>query len=194
VKRLILLLIALAAPALAQPAALLEALKAPQSATSLQLAGLGLEKVPAEVLTLSNLQQLVLNENRLSALPDLARLTRLEVLWVAGNRIASWSLPPSLKDLDLGRNALGAVPAPVWELGSLRVLSLRQNHLDALPRDVSRLAFLEVLDLSRNRLTTVPTELSLLKHLRVLDLTGNPITLPEQTRLKGALPGVDVTF
>lgn len=185
----------LAGAAWAQPAALLEALKAPQAATSLQLAGLGLEAVPPEVSALTNLQQLVLNENKLTALPNLG--AKLEVLWVAGNRITGW--PASLagcplRDLDAGRNGLTEVPNVVWELGALKTLSLRQNQLTSLPRDISRLTALEVLDVSKNRLTSMPVELSLCKRLKVLDMSGNPVTPAEQARLKAALPGVDITF
>lgn len=194
--RRILLALLLTAVAAAQPPALLEALKNPSAATSLQLAGLGLESVPPEVTTLPNLQQLVLNENRLTALPE-GLGSRLEVLWVAGNRIARWPASLSrcpLRDLDVGRNGLTEVPPVVWELGSLKTLSLRQNQLAALPRDLSRLTALEVLDVSKNRLTSLPAEVSLLKQLKVLDLSGNPVTPAEQARLKAALPGVDVTF
>lgn len=194
--RRLLLVLLLAVSAWAQPAALLEALKSPQTATSLQLAGLGLEALPAEVTALPNLQQLVLNENRLTSLPE-GLSPRLEVLWVAGNRIARW--PASLarcplRDLDIGRNNLTEVPAVVWELVSLKTLSLRQNQLATLPRDISRLTALEVLDASKNRLTALPAEIGLLKRLKVLDLSGNPITSAEQTRLKAALPGADITF
>jgi len=195
-RRYLLCLLLATTAAWAQPAALLEALKNPTAATSLQLAGLGMESVPPEVSALSNLQQLVLNENRLTALPE-GLSSRLEVLWVAGNRIASW--PASLarcplRDLDAGRNGLTEVPPVFWELGSLKTLSLRQNQLSALPRDISRLTALEVLDVSKNRLTSLPAEVSLLKRLKVVDLSGNPVTPAEQARLKAALPGVDLTF
>ncbi len=195
-RRWLTILILLAAAAWAQPAALLEALKAPQAATSLQLAGLGLEVVPPEVTALTNLQQLVLNENKLTALPE-GLGPKLEVLWVAGNRITRW--PASLarcplRDLDAGRNGLTEVPSVVWELGGLKTLSLRQNQLASLPRDVSRLTALEVLDVSKNRLASMPVELSLCKRLKVLDMSGNPVSPAEQARLKAALPGVDITF
>jgi internalin A len=142
---------------------------------------------------------------RLSNIPqELANLTALESLNLAGNAIETITLNPevlpknlqkldlrgneatSISDLpinltaltilDLSFNELTALPDSLGSLLHLKKLVLRSNQLIALPAALGKLAALEFIDLSRNRLTALPDSLGKLLHLKQLDLSNNKLT------------------
>jgi internalin A len=129
-------------------------------AQMLDLSGLGLTELPAEIGRLTKLQNLYLHRNQLTGLPkQFSRLTNLQALWLLGNRLTE--LPPEL-----------------GQLTNLRVLELGENRLTELPTWIGRLANLVALHLHDNRLTGLPAELGHLPNLQSLALGGNPLALP----------------
>lgn len=80
----------------------------------LRLEQVGLRALPPSIARLSNLRELALRGNALTALPDLAAMTRLEVL-------------------DLRANQLAEIPATVCSLPALAKLDLRWNPLHEVP-------------------------------------------------------------
>ncbi|XP_044594812.1 protein artichoke-like [Cotesia glomerata] len=89
---------------------------------------------------LVNLKKLILDDNRLSALPDLSKLKNLELFSIARNEISS------LRKFDFDK------------LENLKSLNLSYNNLgEIIPGTFNGLESLEILDLSGNKLQTLST-------------------------------------
>ncbi|MBI4037175.1 leucine-rich repeat domain-containing protein [Candidatus Daviesbacteria bacterium] len=99
----------------------------------LDLSNQGLEKLPAYVLKMSNLEELDISNNRLTgALPaEIHDLRKLRVL-------------------DASDNLMTGVPAEVGQLQNLEVLDLSNNKLTGLPNELGNLKKLKKLNLSDN--------------------------------------------
>ena len=139
---------------------------------------------------LTALEQLRLNENPLTELPDgvFDNLTSLAQLEMRENRLTE--LPDDVFDnltslwrLGMFGNPLTELPADVFDnLTSLRWLSLNGNNLTELPADVfDNLTSLTILDLDANDLTELPADVfDNLTSLTELWLSGNDLTeLPD---------------
>ena len=109
--------------------------------------------------------------------------------WLSDRPIGEWR---GVRTNDHGRvtelilrdnGLVGAVPADLATLSSLKVLVLASNHLDGeIPPELGKLSNLEVLSLSMNRLRgEIPGELGDLSNLVNLRLDGNQLT--------GVIPG-----
>lgn len=99
----------------------------------LDLSNQGLEKLPAYVLKMSNLEELNISNNQISgALP--AEIHDLR----------------NLRVLDVSDNLMTGVPAEVGQLQNLEVLNLSNNKLTGLPNELGNLKKLRVLNLSGN--------------------------------------------
>ncbi|HUA27987.1 MAG TPA: COR domain-containing protein [Streptosporangiaceae bacterium] len=155
-------------------------------ASSLDLAGLGLESLPPALSRLTQLTGLNLARNHLASLPDwIGGLTSLTRLNLTGNRLAG--LPDRLGDLtaltelSLRGNHLTALPDALGNLSALADLDVTGNRLTALPDRIGDLTALASLDLTRNRLTRLPARIGDLRGLLSLSLTRNQlIALPEE--------------
>lgn len=146
----------------------------------LDLAGIGLRRVPDEVWTLTKLTDLQLSNNRISSLPDaIGNLTSLERLGLAGNRLAS--LPDgiggceSLEGLWAHGNLLGTLPDTIGRCERLRNLMLAGNRLRALPDSIGALDGLEELSVPGNELEAIPETVGGCVSLRSIDVHGNKI-------------------
>ncbi len=149
-------------------------------AVTLDLAGLGLTRLPPEICRLTKLTALDLAHNRLATVPlEIDPLTQLQQLDLSHNLIES--LPAALADLatlaqlNLSHNRLATVPPELGQLTQLTRLDLSHNRLAALPPTLGHLTRLTRLYLSHNRLTTVPPELGQLTHLTRLYLDHNSL-------------------
>lgn len=101
---------------------------------NLDLGDCGLEELPAEVGSLTNLISLNLNGNRLKKLPpEIGNLTRL-------------------RDLNLNNNFLSELPAEIGLMTRLQTIRLRANHLTELPGEMRLLQALQILELQGNPL------------------------------------------
>ncbi|KNC56268.1 serine/threonine protein kinase [Thecamonas trahens ATCC 50062] len=138
------------------------------------------------------LRVLILNDNKLSSIPRLDRLTALQRVELAGNKLDAkvWdSLAEcgSLNSLDLARNKLKSVPDDLHLCHPhLTSLSLAGNAMRKLPPRVFANAHgllhldlpssLMRLDASGNRLATLPEALSGLHDLVWLCISHNELT------------------
>lgn len=175
-------------------------------ATSLDLSGCGLTRIPDEVLALGDtLERLDLGRNPIAALPhDFARLRRLRVLFGSGTRcrvlppvlgacealtqigfrgagvetVPAESLPPRLRWLTLTDNRIEALPAALGARPALTKLMLSGNRLSSLPDTFAGAASLELLRLSANRFEHLPGFLDDLPRLAWLAYAGNPAEPP----------------
>ncbi|MEM8722286.1 MAG: leucine-rich repeat domain-containing protein, partial [Cyanobacteria bacterium P01_G01_bin.39] len=156
-----------------------------EEATELDLAGMELTELPAEIGKLSKLTKLTLGKfdqenfqiigNNLSSLPaEIGQLTNLSVLDLRGNSLSS--LPASIGQLTnlsvfyLRGNSLSSLPASIGQLTNLSVLDLRGNSLSSLPASIGQLTNLTRLDLDNNSLSSLPASIGQLTNLSVLDL------------------------
>ncbi len=100
---------------------------------SVFLSNKGLEKLPAEVLANTSIEELDISFNNLTgALPaEIRHLKNLRVL-IAGN------------------NKMTGVPAEMGQLSSLEFLDLSNNDLTGLPNELGNLKNLKTLNLSGN--------------------------------------------
>lgn len=99
----------------------------------LDLSNKDLDKLPAYVLKMSDLEELIISNNRLTgALP--AEIHDLR----------------SLRVLDASNNLMTGVPAEVGQLQNLEILNLSNNKLTGLPNELGNLKKLKVLNLSGN--------------------------------------------
>ncbi len=131
-------------------------------------------------------------------MPDLSKLTRLEILYLHDNALTDLPrLPRSVTYLNVSENPLTELPAwhlealielraldlgltalPSFDLPSLRELHLRGNAFSEVPEVVRSLRELRLLDLRANRLTAVPDWIVELPRLEKLDLRWNEVFDP----------------
>ncbi|CAO1622868.1 unnamed protein product [Parajaminaea phylloscopi] len=102
-----------------------------------------------------SLTSLELGGNRLRAIENIGRLTKLTELWLGKNKITK------LENLEA--------------FTSLRILSIQSNRITKI-ENLSALTDLEELYISHNGLTSLGDGLKDLKKLRVLDIAGNRVT------------------
>jgi hypothetical protein len=147
---------------------------------SLNLSNLRLTSLPASINTLTQLQTIFCDQNRLTTLPDLSRLTQLQTLFCGQNFLTALpdlSRLTQLQRLNCSSNQLTTLP-DLSTLTQLQRLNCSSNQLTALP-DLSTLTQLQQLSCYNNRLTALP-DLSTLTQLQYLSCSNNQLTaLPE---------------
>ncbi len=126
--------------------------------------------LPAVVLAMDHIQELVLISNNLTCLPsDLSLLT-------------------SLSKIQLSKNLLEDIPPPIYNLSRLASLDVADNSISVMPPLPPNLVTLEELHMQGNRLGTVPRSIGHLLSLKVLDLSFNQIAvLPDEIGLCASL-------
>ncbi|KAK5897913.1 hypothetical protein CgunFtcFv8_015375 [Champsocephalus gunnari] len=135
------------------------------------------------LFTLSNITQLVLSHNKLTAVPaNISELRNLEVLNMFNNQIEELPTQISslqkLKHLNLGMNRLSELlPGNFFYLTTLRALYLSDNDFEALPADIGKLGKLQILSMRDNDLTSLPKEIGDLAQLKELHIQGNRLTV-----------------
>ncbi|XP_050443483.1 leucine-rich repeat-containing protein 15 isoform X2 [Adelges cooleyi] len=141
----------------------------------LDLSGLGLDSIPANVENMNHVKRLNLSHNHIH---EIHKFT-LQNLW-------------DLEELVLDHNSISDIvsinPSIAFNYNkNLKMLNLSSNPLTDLGRDVSTMLYsesLEVLDVSNCQIISLlgPLVLSGLRKLSYLNLSGNPLT-----RLDGVL-------
>ena len=158
-------------------------LKGLSSLLTLEVIGTKLKSLHAETAThIPNLLQLVLIENRLTALPDLSNMTQLTRLHVYSNELTL--LPPLPKNIVIlfaYNNKLTSLPVTFSGLRQLRQCRLFNNRLAAFPEGIGGLENLEELLAWNNTIEKLPESISHLKKLKAADVRNNKLSvLPEK--------------
>ena len=159
--------------------------------------------IPAELGSLSNLQELWLDANQLSgSIPaELGDLSSLETLWLSTNQL-SGPIPAelgglsNLQSLAFSVNQLsGPIPAELGSLSNLQSLAFSVNQLSGpIPAELGSLSNLENLYLNANQLSgSIPAELGGLSNLQYLSLTANQLSGPIPAEL-GSLSNLESLY
>ena len=162
--------------------------------TKLDLAGLELEELPAQIGKCTQLETLLLGKfdekgrwigNKLTEFPDVVlQLTNLKILDLGGNQITS--IPEAiaqlsnLTQLNLMSNQITSIPETIAQLSNLTELDLRNNQITVIPEAIGQLSNLTQLYLHSNQITVIPNVIGQLSNLTDLDLGHNQISsIPE---------------
>jgi hypothetical protein len=143
----------------------------------LTIGGWNLKKIPAELGTMSSLQELVVQHSDVKALPaSLGKLANLRVLEVRSCSSLS-ELPASLVDrnaiTELGWGPLRELPPVITKLTNLEKLSLwgeSSCRMTAFPTEIVELRKLRSLTLRWHQFPEIPDALLELQDLEELDL------------------------
>ena len=166
--------------------------------------------LPSCISGLENLEILDIHENAITDLTEnLGQLSKLRVLNVAGNKLLSLPfeqmarlplteilasrnrlegilLPiniknlPTLRLLEVGRNALVSIMAAEVAMPSLQSLDISNNRIACLP-SATVWPGLQTLTASENRITSLPHDFPTLKSLKSLDVGGNNLAMINET-------------
>ncbi|XP_041064086.1 volume-regulated anion channel subunit LRRC8B-like isoform X1 [Carcharodon carcharias] len=119
--------------------------------------------IPVQIGTLSNLEQLYLNNNRIESVPPQLFLCR------------------KLRYLDLSNNHLTSFGDEIGNLKHLQYLNVSNNNLEFLPNGLFQCHNLRTLLLGKNSLTVLSPLVGDLENLVFLELIGNQFEiLPEE--------------
>ena len=156
----------------------------------LNLAALGLKKLPPEVLHMYRSTAMDINDGSWAESVDLTYLS------VADNSLEDDLFPEegastdeesegyvfdSLEVLDLRGNQLHTLPSALRRLQRLTNLNLSRNQLDSLEPSLSILRNLKYMDLSKNNISAIPSQIAELVNLHSLVLSENKLTaLPKE--------------
>ena len=174
---------------------------------AIDLSQMSLATIPTELLGLTRLKKLVLDDNKLtpaqisitasqmpqlsllslrnnqfSNIPDsIGQLTQLRKLDLSKNELNripdTIGLLSRLETLWLAGNHLSKLPGAIEQLYQLKTLGLRGNQLSQLPEIIGQLSQLQYLDIGYNQLNQIPDTISELDNLEVLDLQHNNISV-----------------
>jgi len=144
----------------------------------LDLSGLRLTYLPAELGQLTSLQRLYLDTNQLTQIPlELGQLTNLQWLYLSDNQLTQIPVElgqlTNLQRLYLYTNQLTQIPVELGQLIDLQWLYLSSNQLTQIPRELGQLTNLQTIDLGTNQLTQIPVELGQLTNLQELYVNDN---------------------
>jgi internalin A len=163
--------------------------------TKLDLAGLELEELPAQIGKCTQLETLVLGKydeekrqllgNKLTEFPDVVlQLTNLKILDLSKNQITV--IPEAigqlfnLTQLDLNSNQITSIPEAIGQLSNLTELDLNNNQISEIPKAIGQLSNLTQLDLRINQISEIPEAIAQLSNLTQLYFSENQITsIPE---------------
>lgn len=115
-----------------------------------------LDTLPSQIGELTQLQSLVLHNNRLVSLPpEIGQLTQLKQLFLDGNYLES-------------------LCTQIGQLTMLEQLALPHNRLVSLPSEIGQLTQLDHLHLHNNKLESLPPQIGQLLRAKVVGITHNP--------------------
>ncbi|XP_055035605.1 leucine rich repeat containing 8 VRAC subunit Aa [Misgurnus anguillicaudatus] len=127
--------------------------------------------IPIQIGTLTNLERLYLNRNKIEKIPAQLFFCR------------------KLRYLDLSHNNLTSIPPDIGFLQNLQYFAVTANRIEVLPPELFQCKKLRTLNLGNNCLTTLPSRFGELTGLMQLELRGNrleglPVELVECRLLK----------
>ncbi len=158
----------------------------PDSVIKLDLSKQNLMYFPEEIFMFTNLQQLYLNRNRISEIPDnISNLKHLTELNISKNNISSYLAVTIFEKVLISR-------FKVVNRFS-KILKLNQNKITALPVSFDNMTRLEVIELYSNPLDFNPDQFSQFKkNLKKLDVRNTTVSAEHCRLLYNLLPETKV--
>lgn len=163
-----------------------------QALESLHINLEGMTHFPKEILSLQNLEQLVLEGNPQLSVDEIARqlqaLPKLKHLYFRNFNCPT--IPESvlqlteLTQLGISNSGVKEVPAGITKLSKLNYLKLVGNEISSLPKEIGRLQNLNVLNIRYNKIETLPEGLEQLQNIYFVQITGNPLTVKSKEQLQ----------
>ncbi|XP_013391845.1 malignant fibrous histiocytoma-amplified sequence 1 homolog [Lingula anatina] len=141
-----------------------------------------LESLPDALFNIAALEDVNLENNRLTDIPDsIQNLPKLKYLNISNNQLTSFPVQlcslSSLESLHLGSNKLHGIPKEIKNLKNLGRISLSNANLTSFEEICCKeMKKLEFLYLNGNQITEIPQDIKDLVSLKELDLSGNQIT------------------
>lgn len=171
----------------------------PDSIYAVNYKRLGLTEVPKHVFVCKNLQKLLIDENKLTALPpEIGNLEQLNTLSAFFNQITQipeeFGKLKNLQQVYFKTNAIEALPESIGNCENLALIDLSFNRLKKLPESIGNLPKLQYIDLSYNQLETLPESFKNLTNLQQLVLTGNPLSDEEKAKIQAMFPHTAITL
>ncbi|MDZ4823237.1 MAG: hypothetical protein SH856_07245 [Flavobacteriales bacterium] len=153
-----------------------EALQNPQVVYRLNLTKHKLKDFPQDIFQFANLNELVLDRNRIVIVPD----------EIAGLKY--------LQKLSISRNALDTLSPAICSLENLRYLNVGDNYITGIPEEIENLKQLNTFILWQNPVEFFPTEIGMLENLKELDILHIDLNAEEQDDLRNILPNCVIHF
>jgi internalin A len=146
--------------------------------TRLDLSDLGIEKIPNEIIKLSQITFLNLNLNKITDLPDeLFELVNLEELLIGGGKINDderrRDIERESEDVTKYYDKLERFWKQEEFLSHTTRVDPKGNKLNILNPKIAKLQKLKYLDVSSNNLKSLPDEVCDLVNLKVIDFGHN---------------------
>ncbi|XP_062372556.1 volume-regulated anion channel subunit LRRC8A [Sardina pilchardus] len=111
--------------------------------------------IPIQIGTLTNLERLYLNRNKIEKIPSQLFFCR------------------KLRFIDLSHNNLTSIPADIGFLQNLQYFAVTSNRIEILPPELFQCKKLRALNLGNNYLQVLPSRFGELTSLQQLELRGN---------------------
>ncbi|UII23842.1 hypothetical protein [Fulvivirga ligni] len=138
-----------------------------------------LNSLPSDISNLTSLEQVLLNGNKFTDIPDLSSLTSLKYLNLNKNPIVeNYTIPPmeSLEFLGLQQCGLTRLPETINQVPNLKQLVLSFNYqLQSFPNNLNQLTKLEQLSVNEGNLMELPEAFGNLTSLKLLDVSNNKL-------------------
>ncbi len=174
-------------------------------ARELDLSNMGLNVLPDSFNELTQVRCLILGRrgdqkpNQIEKFADqLLALPQLEELWLSGLHLSEIPAPvfqlESLKSLRVNDNQLKSISNEITNLTNLEELWLTYNQIGEIPPAIFQMTQLKKLYLGYNEISELPDEVANLTQLQVLDLEDNHIqTLPASFTQLSSLKEILIT-
>ena len=142
-----------------------------------------IQKLPASIRKLSELEILDISDNEFISIPSLKSLKKLKYLQLKNNLVAKFNSHiestsnPSLLFLNLSSNFLLYFPDSLFNFPSLEILDLENNKISLLPDHFGDFSSsIQKLYLGSNSLSSLPSSFSNLSSLHSLFLSDNSLS------------------
>jgi Leucine-rich repeat (LRR) protein len=131
---------------------------------------------PEWVLSLPNLNELILDKNKIVSIPE--EISQLS----------------NLQRLSIAHNALDTLGRGICALTNLRYLNLSDNFVTGIAEEIQQLKQLEWLILWQNPIIFFPNEIGMLENMKELDLLHVDLNQEQQDDLRNLLPKCYIHF
>ncbi|ATZ80669.1 leucine rich repeat protein [Bodo saltans virus] len=151
-----------------------------KSIIKLDIALMGLTKIPTEIGQLVNLKYFRCANNEITKIPkEIGQLVNLKYLNCTSNQITE--IPKeicqlvNLETFYCNHNKITKIPTEIGQLSNLRDFECTNNQIIEIPKEICKLIYLLEFDCSVNKIIKIPKEISHLANLYYFNCEHNKI-------------------